>query len=349
MKKNTVLDTLKRFEKIKTTNFSFAFFAYLIFEKSDKTLDAIKSYFPNEILNLINDDIDFILRNKDNKTNDQSFWNNFNTAKYNIIIQLYSLFISKKKEIEKNSNTINLSKITSDKINIKVKELQTKFYSYDSSKIKKKTMTDSIDKLSQNIEQVIQEITESQEIDNKEKKKKENEILILADKFLIIDKNRESVDKKMSQKKAINISEIINQSTSVDAIEIEEIIHPKTYSINSLMEFFGSCILKTQMLPPFIRYAVKINDENQKTKAINILNDLYNLYKCLDKNHSLLSPRTEEYQNSFEIMFSKLKNSGVSFSKDLELQKLKFDDNNQIQDFIILPEKDNFTISKSDF
>ena len=51
------------------------------------------------------------------------------------------------------------------------------------------------------------------------------------------------------------------------------------------MEFFGSCILKTQMLPPFIRYAVKINDENQKTKAINILNDLYNLYKCWDKNN----------------------------------------------------------------
>ena len=75
----------------------------------------------------------------------------------------------------------------------------------------------------------------------------------------------------MSQKKAINISEIINQSTSVDAIEIEEIIHPKTYSINSLMEFFGNCILKTQMLPAFIRLAVINKNDDDQTKATKIL------------------------------------------------------------------------------
>ena len=116
------------------------------------------------------------------------------------------------------------------------------------------------------------------------------------------------------------------------------------------MEFFGSCILKTQILPAFIRYAVKIKDENQITKAINILTELYILYKSLENyNHSLISPRTEEYQKSFEIMFSKLKNAGVDFSKDKELNSLQFDDNSQIQDFILLPEKDNFLIKKSNF
>ncbi len=172
----------------------------------------------------------------------------------------------------------------------------------------------------------------------------------LADKFLIIEKNRQSVDKNISQKKQINASEINNQSTSIDTIEIEEINHPQIYSINSLMEFFGSCILKTQILPAFIRYAVKIKDENQITKAINILTELFNLYKSLENyNHSLISPRTEEYQKSFEIMFSKLKNAGVDFSKDKELESLQFDDNSQIQDFILLPEKDNFLIKKSNF
>jgi hypothetical protein len=48
-------------------------------------------------------------------------------------------------------------------------------------------------------------------------------------------------------------------------------------------------------------------------------------------------------------MFSKLKKCGVDFSKDQELKKLNFSDNNQIQDFIILPEKDNFVIRASNF
>ena len=85
------------------------------------------------------------------------------------------------------------------------------------------------------------------------------------------------------------------------------------------MEYFGSCILKTQILPAFIRYAVKNQNAEQITKATNILSELYNLYKSLENhNFSLISSRTEEYQKSFEIMFSKLKNSGIDFSSDKE-------------------------------
>ena len=129
---------------------------------------------------------------------------------------------------------------------------------------------DSIEILSQNIDKIIKEIFKSKEeedLKNKEIKKENNEIPILADKFLIIENINKSVNKNLLQKEELNTSEINNESTSVDKIEIEEIILPKKYSINSLMEFFGNCILKTQILPAFIRYAVKINDENQKKKS----------------------------------------------------------------------------------
>ncbi len=178
MKKNYVLDILKRFENIKKTSFSFAFFAYLIFEKTETTLKSIKLYFPNDILSIINEELEFILDNIHSQ-GDEIFWTKFNECKLYIIKNLYGLFISKKEEIKKNVSMINLSKISPDEIKSKVHEIQTEFYSYNSSKVKKKTMTDSIDKLSQNIEKIIQEISKSKEEEdknNKEKEKKENEI-----------------------------------------------------------------------------------------------------------------------------------------------------------------------------
>lgn len=189
----------------------------------------------------------------------------------------------------------------------------------------------------------------------KEGKKKENEnvlneLSINSDKFLIIDENRKSVKRNTRQIKPINLSEIDNQSIAVDTIEIEEIKPPEKYSINSIMEYFGKCILTTQILPSFIRYAVKNQNPDNIKKATNILSDLYNLYKSLENhNFSIISSRTKEYQKSFEIMFSKLKKAKVDFSKDTELKKLKCSNDNQIQNIIILPEKDKFTIERNNF
>ena len=73
--------------------------------------------------------------------------------------------------------------------------------------------------------------------------------------------------------KSINLSAINNKSNNtVDEIELEDIIQPTIYSINSLMEYYGSCILKTQMLPAFIRYAVINKNEKQIIKSINLSN-----------------------------------------------------------------------------
>jgi hypothetical protein len=63
----------------------------------------------------------------------------------------------------------------------------------------------------------------------------------------------------------------------------------------------------------------------------------------------LIFPRIEEFKKTFEIMFSKLKKSSIDFSKDKELKKVKYKNNNEIQDFLLIPEKDNFSIRASNF
>ena len=97
--------------------------------------------------------------------------------------------------------------------------------------------------------------------------------------------------------KSINLSTINNKSNSVDEIEIDDMIKPNIYSINSLMEYYGNCILKTQMLPAFIRYIVINKKEEKIIKSIKMISTLYDLYKISDSyNFSLISPRIEEFQ-----------------------------------------------------
>lgn len=229
--------------------------------------------------------------------------------------------------------------------------MQNKFYSF--SPINKKMfLTDSIRKLSLKILSIEKDLEKPEEKIKNEKELAQNEqekIPIISDKFLIIDGKSERVDIKKNPIKSINLSSINNKSNTIDEIEIDDIIKPNSYSINSLMEYYGSCILKSQMLPAFIRYAVINKNQEQKKKANNILSTLFNLYKISDShNLSLISPRIEEFQNSFGIMLSKLKNSGVDFSEK-DLKNVNYNEKNEIQDYIILPEKDNFTIRASNF
>ena len=345
MKRNKTLDILKKMINKKNNNkFTFSYLAYLIFEKTKDTIESFNNFFPNSIKNQINGQINYLSGNY-GKWDDK-----LNETKLDLIKTIYTIFKSKKEKIEKQNNIINLLDPESHKNIInKITEINNKFYSYNSNTITKSTKTDSIRKISQNIEQIIQEIKKTEEKDN-ENNKENNTIPILADKFLITDKTNKKVDIKTSPIPKINLSEINNQSNTVDAIEIEDVIQPKIYSINSLMEYYGNCILKTQMLPAFIRLAVINKNDDDQTKATKILSNLFNLYKILDAhNFSLISLRLDEFQKSFESMFSKLKKCGVDFSRDQELKKLNFSDNNQIQDFIILPEKDNFVIRASNF
>ena len=126
-----------------------------------------------------------------------------------------------------------------DIIFYKINELLEKYYSYDSN-VKMTTKTDSIGKISQDIEKVMQDIfkTAKEEVDKKEDSEEKNTLPILGCKFLITDQERKSIDKNVRPIEKINFSQISNKSNTVDAIEIDEIIQPKIYSIKSIMEYY---------------------------------------------------------------------------------------------------------------
>jgi hypothetical protein len=292
MNENKTLNILKRFtNKVKNNinSFNFSYLAYLIFEKTEDTLNSFISFFPETITNKISGKINYILNNLPYGKNNPNL---FNETKLNLIKDIYKIFKNKKEEIEKNNNAINLLDIDSYNVIFnKIIELQKKFYS-DDYNIRITTKTDSIGKLSQDIEKIIQDISKAEkEKDNNQNNTQNNSSSILADKFLIIDKENKKVDRKTKPIEKINLSEINNKSNAVDAIEIDEIIQPKEYSINSLMKYYGNCILKTQMIPAFIRYAVINKNEDDEQKATKILSELYNLYKIINEyNFSLISP-----------------------------------------------------------
>ena len=351
MKKERTLDVLKRFEKIKKDDkFTFSYLAYLIFEKTKDTLNSFNSFLPEEIKSQISFEINDILKyiDADKKELD---WKNFNEKKLNLINKIYFIFIKKKKEIEGNNNIISFSSINSD-LYSKIDKLQKEFF-FIPKNGNRISLSDSIGKLSQKILSIEQDISKSElKLKNMKflDKNKEEVSQILADKFLIIDDKAEKVDKNKKPIHSKYISDISNQSNTVDEIELEDMNEPDSYTINSLMEYYGRCILKTQMLPAFIRYAVITKNEEKITKSTNFISTLFNLYNISNNhNFSLISPRIEEFQKSFEIMISKLKKSGADFSKDKDLKKLNFADTNENEDFIKLPEKDNFEIQPNNF
>ena len=173
---------------------------------------------------------------------------------------------------------------------------------------------------------------------------KENNIQIqsiISNKFLIIDGDAKGVDIDIKPIKKMTIEEKKEQLSYLNNIEIYDIIQPKIYSINSIVKYLENCIIKIQLIPNYIRYSIRNKNTENINKATNIISELYNLYKTLeDHSNSIFAPIIEEYKNCFEIMFLNLKNSGIIFPIDFNLQ---INNNKQIHDFIIEPEKDNFT------
>ena len=157
MDENKTLNILKSFKnrvKNNINSFNFTYLAYLIFEKTEDTLNSFISYFPDSIISQINDKIKYILDNLPYGKNNPDL---FNETKLDLIKDIYIIFKSKKEGIENNNNNINLLDIDSyDKIYAKISDLKKNFYSYDST-IRTTNKTDFIGKLSQDIEKIIQD------------------------------------------------------------------------------------------------------------------------------------------------------------------------------------------------
>ena len=319
MNENKIIDVLKRFRNMKSDSFSFSYLANLIFETPKNILECIKIYFPESIKSQVNQDLEYLLNDSNNINKDK-----YNLSLYNIIFKLYKIFKNKKEEIENNNNIFNFSNLDLNEIDKKVKELNDKFYTYDAKEVKMSKF-----------EETIKDILKSKE--EAKKNKEENTPLITASKFLIIDNDRKEVDINTKPIEKLDIP----KNNFNNLVEIDEIIQPKILSINSIIEFFENCIYKTQIFPPYIRYIVINKNEDLKIKATNIFSELYNIYKSLKNyNHPIISKRIDEYKKSFEIMLSKLKQSGIDFSEDNELNQFNSINYFQIQDFIIEPKMD---------
>ena len=125
---------------------------------------------------------------------------------------------------------------------------------------------------------------------------------------------------------------------------------PEKFNINSIIKFLDECIVKIQMLPLFIKDAIITDEQQKKDKCTFILSDLFDIYKAIkEHDNSFFFPSLKEYKDSFESMFFKLKKSGVDFPNDEELNNLQLPKKyaDKIQDFIIMPNRDSFSINEN--
>ena len=155
MKNNKSLDILKRFKNIESSSFSFSKFVNLIYEKTEETINSIKTYFPDSIKSEILNDLNSISSNLENEEdifiiND----NDINNAKYNLINTLYKLFKNKIEMIEKNNNIINFAPIKK-----KIQSILNSLYSYSQGNCRKSSKNEPIEELSNDLKIVLRDIS----------------------------------------------------------------------------------------------------------------------------------------------------------------------------------------------
>ena len=357
MEKNKVIDTLNKLDKItKDNKFSFAYLAFIIYKNPDKFIESLHDIINSNIIsnNKLENNINEII-NKFNK--DEIKYNNEKILE--LIKYIYKLLKDKNEEIKNNNNEINISDIELDQIKERVKKVQKNFYSYtfNENDLKEDNSMKNIKNISLKIQagiKISEEEEKKKNNENKESNKLKKEIII-SNKFLIKNKNTEIVDIKKEPEEIKIPPKINNIQNEITNIKIDLSGEwgrgindwPKDFSINSIIKFLGECIVKIQMLPLLIKDAVIIRDQTRIYKFNFILSDLFNIYIAIkESSNSLLSPTLKEYKDSFESMFYKLKKSGVDFSKDEDFKKLKGQEN-KIQDFIVMPDRDSFTIREN--
>ena len=213
MNKYKKLDTIKRIRYYKTDSevSSFISFAQKIINNTKNVIEGINEYFPNEIKQKIQNIINYLLKNEENDI----YYNNI----YDLIFNLYNIFINKSKEIEKNKGKINCSKVSQESINKKINELQKEYY-LNIKDIKPPENKDN--NYFKNLElKILQKINEIDKNKN-EIKDLENNNIIISNKLLILGNEVTSSD-KIEQNELKKDNENENKVIESTAIEIEEI------------------------------------------------------------------------------------------------------------------------------
>ena len=130
----------------------------------------------------------------------------------------------------------------------------------------------------------------------------------------------------------------LNNSIDVKLPDISLSKYDTNLSINKILELFNNSIIGTRVFPAYLLTINTEKEENLK-KSQNYFDTLYSLYSNIIKsvnNNSLIIPKLIQFINSFEDMIAKLKNSGISFESNQQLNNMKINSKNS---FITKPFK----------
>jgi len=266
---------------------SFISFAQIIIKNTKTIVNQIKKYFPSSINIQIKNEISFLEEHYNN--NNKYYGNGQDKNIISLIQKLYNIFRKKYKEIKNNDYKISSSNIKKEFIEKKMKEIQKKYYSigYNQQQIKNDYLKNNqkneyLKKLELKINEKIKQIQKDKN-NNSNNNINDNDI---NSNNLVIIGNQVKIKEKEIQKKTYNDNQNQNEVIDSSQIEIDEIQVENIKSIYSIMEFFDNCISKTRILPIFIKVSVMNKNEKEISKAINIFNKLFAIYKEAKKKSS---------------------------------------------------------------
>ena len=252
---------------------SFISFAQIIIKNTKTIVNQIKKYFPSSINIQIKNEISFLEEHYNN--NNKYYGNGQDKNIISLIQKLYNIFRKQYKEIKNNDYKISSSNIKKEFIEKKMKEIQKKYYSSGQIHPPSQIKSDYLKKLKLKINEKIKQIQKDKN-NNSNNDINDNDI---NSNNLVIIGNQVKIKENEIQKKTYNDNQNQNEVIDSSQIEIDEIQVEKIKSIYSIMEFFDNCISKTRILPIFIKVSVMNKNEKEISKAINIFNKLFAIYK----------------------------------------------------------------------
>jgi hypothetical protein len=133
-------------------------FANIIYEKTEETINSIKTYFPDSIKSEILNDLNSISSNLENEEDIFINDSDINDDIYHLINNLYRLFKNKFEMIEKNNNIINFSPLDEKEIQKKIQSIKKNLYSYYPENCRNSSKNELIEELSNDLKIILRDI-----------------------------------------------------------------------------------------------------------------------------------------------------------------------------------------------
>jgi hypothetical protein len=277
-------------------------------------LSELHKIFPEDIQKELSPDFEYYQNSKDDEEKMLYL--------YNYILRFQKIFNEGKRELSEKKNKI---KIIPPDIFDEQKKLIIDFYSISNrEELNKPKIMISYEKtLKKNRKE-----GDKKEIESSEK------YLINGDQSIPVNINEKPKFEDFDE----NLILELNNSIDVKLPDINLSKYNINLSINKILELFNNSIIGTRVFPA---YLLTINTEKEEDlkNSQNYFDTLYSIYSNLTKsvnNNSLIIPKLIQFMSSFEDMIAKLKNAGISFESNQQLNNMKINSKNS---FITKPFK----------